>query len=378
MLFSRASKVSNFLIFVLFLGGLSDSGACFAHETTKHRAESHHFHHHTHKSHPKLHRHEHEHSAIPQKQVHHAALVTHDERSADVRSVAEKTVMAHEENKVQENTENKTQANKTQENKVRTIIKVAEVKSDTAKEHRWHRYWVEHREAEHRYWEEHREAGRRWAVEHHIHNPHLIRRSIEFATNTEHGIVALVHNAISSLRSTHYRYGGNYFNMSSGVYEVDCSDYVDDLLKISQPRAYADLADSTGTEKPTSSDYYRFFNNLPDNSGHAWQRVDDVESLRPGDILVFHNYRGGGHVMVVMGTPKLTQDDDNTYLVQVSDSASSRHSDDTRAPHVSGVGIGTLLLKANPETGEPSAYAWTVDSGWDHVRIAMAEPLINV
>lgn len=368
MLFSRASKVSNFLIFVLFLGGLSDSGACFAHETTKHRAESHHFHHHIHKSHPKPHHHEHRHSAIPQKNVHHAALVTHDEKSADVRSVAQKTVVAHEENKVQENTENKTQ----------TIRKAADVKSDTAKEHRWHRYWVEHREADHRYWEEHREAGRRWAVEHHIHNPHLIRRSIEFATNTEHGIVALVHSAIASLHRTHYRYGGNYFNMSSGVYELDCSDYVDDLLKISQPRAYADLADSTGTEKPTSSDYYRFFNNLPDNSGHAWQRVDDVESLRAGDILVFHNYSGGGHVMVVMNTPRLTQDDDNTYLVQVSDSASSRHSDDTRAPHLSGVGIGTLLLKANPETGEPSAYAWTVDSGWDHVRVAMAEPLSKI
>lgn len=363
MLFSKVSKVSTFSIAAVFLGGLLNSQLCFAHETAKHGTESHHHHrhHHSQKSHPNPHHHGH---VIEHKHLHHAA---------DIHLIAAKAAMMPEENKIQENknnTENKTQSNKAeQESKPRTMIKVADIrtKPDEVKEHRWHRYWVEHRE-----------AGHRWAVEHHIHNPHLIRRSIEFATNTEHGIVALVHNAIASLRSTHYRYGGNYFNMSSGVYEVDCSDYVDDLLKISQPKAYADLADSTGTEKPTSSDYYRFFNNLPDNSRHAWQRVDDVESLRPGDILVFHNYRGGGHVMVVMGTPMQTQDDDNTYLVQVSDSASSRHSDDTRAPHASGIGIGTLLLKANPETGKPSAYAWTVDSGWDHTHVAMAEPLSNV
>jgi hypothetical protein len=319
----------------LFLMGLLSSGLCFAKDSAKHRAESHHHHHHAQKSHSHSHHH-HRHEVAPNHLRH---------------VVAEKALTPQKEEHKEEHKE------------IRP--RTEPVKTEpTRKEHRWHRYWVEHRE-----------AGHRWAAEHHIHNPHLIRRSLEFAATTEQGIVALVHRAIASLQSTHYRYGGNYFNMSSGIYELDCSDYVDDLLKISQPRAYADLADATGTQKPTSSDYYRFFNNLPDNSGHAWQRVDDVEALKPGDILVFHNYSGGGHVMVVMNTPRLTQDDDSTYLVQVSDSASSRHSNDTRAPHVSGVGIGTLLLKTNPETGEPNAYAWTVDSGWDRVRVAMAEPL---
>jgi cell wall-associated NlpC family hydrolase len=348
MLFSRASTFSNFLIFVLFLGGLLSNGACFAQETLKHRGELHH--HHSH-HHIKPHHHSHHHSHAAQAHPTHPAI----------RPIAEKIIIPQKNPK-----ETKIQTEKVvehHENKKQEIKKVGE----EHREHRWHHYWVEHRE-----------AGHRWAAEHHIHNPHLIRRSIEFASNTEHGIVALVHSAMASLQHTHYRYGGNYFNMASGVYDLDCSDYVDDLLKISQPKAYADLADSMGTEKPTSSDYYRFFNNLPDNSDHSWQRVDDVESLRAGDILVFHNYGGGGHVMVVMNTPRMTQDDDSTYLVQVSDSASSRHSDDTRAPHVSGVGIGTLLLKANPETGQPSAYAWTVDSGWDHVRVAMAEPLSKV
>ena len=45
------------------------------------------------------------------------------------------------------------------------------------------------------------------------------------------------------------------------------------------------------------------------------------------------------------------------------------------AIHNSGIGIGTLQLKVNPKTGEPSAYAWKVGSCWKkNVKFAMARP----
>ena len=76
--------------------------------------------------------------------------------------------------------------------------------------------------------------------------------------------------------------------------------------------------------------------------------------------------------MVVMNKPVL---DNDALLVQVSDSAFSGHSDDTRLAHNSGVGIGTLLLKVNTYTGQPSAYAWEFNSPWkNRVNIAMARP----
>jgi cell wall-associated NlpC family hydrolase len=331
----------RFTIVFIFLIGLLNSSMVFAHEDAKHRPVHSHHHHHTvsklhhpvqghsskkispHPAHPPSH----PSPAVHQLPVHHAnavksvnarpVVIKTTARESFVRPAGEHLVMVHSE------------------------------------KHRW----------------------RHWAAEHHWHNPHLIRRSIVFAAATEQGIVSLIHKAIASLHQTHYRYGGNYFNMSNGIYDLDCSDYVDDLLRISQPRAYADLAGATHTEKPTSNDYYQFFNRLSDDSSRYWQKIDDVESLKPGDILVFRNYGGGGHVMVVMDNPTPALSDDSTYFVRVSDSAASRHSDDTRPSHVSGVGIGTLLLKANPQTGEPSAYAWTVDSGWDRVRVAMAEPV---
>ena len=108
--------------------------------------------------------------------------------------------------------------------------------------------------------------------------------------------------------------------------------------------------------------------------------MEDVEGLRPGDILVFR-YRGshrhshsGGHVMVVMNQPVRQG---NMYLVSVADSASSGHSQDTRTGvHSSGVGIGTLLLRINPKTGQPAAYAWKIGAQWrSNVNFAMARPM---
>jgi len=212
----------------------------------------------------------------------------------------------------------------------------------------------------------------------HFHNPHLIKASMDFAHTTKLHLVDLVHRAISALHFSRYRFGGTYFNLSRGIYEVDCSDYVDHLLRMAEPGAYRTLVASTHTEKPTSADYFKFFKNLPENPISGWQEIDNVADLKPGAILVFRysdeNDVPGGHVMVVMDKPVPTYDG-NAFAVRVSDSASSRHSNDTRSPHTSGIGIGTLMLKVDPHSGEPNAYAWTLNSGWKSIEAAMAEPV---
>ncbi len=113
------------------------------------------------------------------------------------------------------------------------------------------------------------------------------------------------------------------------------------------------------------------------NPRHYWNKVDNVKELQPGDILVFRNNKNShtgvsGHVMVVMNKPTRIQD---AFMVRVTDSASSGHSQDTRLPHTSGIGIGTMQIKVNPDTGEPSAYAWKLGSTFEHhVNFAMARP----
>lgn len=187
----------------------------------------------------------------------------------------------------------------------------------------------------------------------------------------------MIYKIISSLRYSSYKLGGTHIDTSRGVYVVDCSSYVDHILSTAFPRAYASLVNWSGNEKPTSDDYYHYFANLWSKSYRYWNPVGNIENLRPGDVLVFRNtstsgYERGGHVMIVMDKPKK---DAGIYEVRVSDAAPSGHSKDTRLPHTSGIGIGTLMLKANPDTSQPSAYAWKLGAQWKHnVAIAMARP----
>jgi cell wall-associated NlpC family hydrolase len=190
-------------------------------------------------------------------------------------------------------------------------------------------------------------------------------------------LAGFVRNTISTLRYTAYKLGGTHFDPSQGVYVLDCSDYVDHVLATVSPSAYLSLVNSSGSDKPTSQNYYNFFTGLSDNPRHYWNKVDDVKELQAGDILVFRNKntaRAGanGHVMVVMNKPIRIQD---AFQVRVADSAPVGHSQDTRLPHTSGIGMGIMQLKANPDTGHPSAYAWRLGSAFKRqVNFAMARP----
>ena len=199
-----------------------------------------------------------------------------------------------------------------------------------------------------------------------------------FVASIEQRLVEFVHNTVATLRYSVYKLGGQRFDTNRGVYILDCSSYVDRILEAVYPHAYSKLVNWTGSEKPTSYDYYNFFTSLDTKPQPFWTTVDDVEQLHPGDILVFRykNSSGdetGGHVMIVMDKPIF---DEDAFHVRVADSASSRHSEDTRVSNVSGIGIGTLQLKVNPKTYQPSAYAWRVGSRWkSNAYFAMARPI---
>jgi len=191
-------------------------------------------------------------------------------------------------------------------------------------------------------------------------------------------MVEFVKKTVDNLHYSSYKLGGKRFDPVRGVYIVDCSNFVDHILQNVYPDAYSNLVDSVGADNPASQHYFNFFRDLAEESDGHWNKINDIEQLQPGDILVFRykNSRGaetGGHVMVVMEKPERASD---VYFVRVADSARSRHSEDTRQLNESGIGIGTLLLKANPKTGQPSAFAWGVNSYWNkNVKFAMARPI---
>lgn len=197
--------------------------------------------------------------------------------------------------------------------------------------------------------------------------------------NAKQNLVGLVHKTVSTLHFSRYKLGGTYFNQLKGVYLVDCSDYVDHLLHNANPRAYFSLLNVSRTEKPTSLDYYDLFSALPDETWRDWQRVNNINELEAGDILVFRfknleGRRAAGHVMIVMNPPIIQRP--NIFAVRVSDSAPSGHSSDTRPPHKSGIGIGTLFIKVDPDTERPYAYAWKYGAPWrTDSNFAMGRPM---
>lgn len=200
-----------------------------------------------------------------------------------------------------------------------------------------------------------------------------------FVASIGQSLVDFVQKSVDTFRYSAYKMGGSHFDTSHGIYIVDCSGYVDHTLKAVYPNAYFSLVDSSGSSKPNTMHYYDFFKGLSEKPDGYWSKVEEIEKLEPGDILVFrqkNSHRSAaGHVMVVMSKPMR---DGDTYWVSVADSAPRGHSEDTRERHASGIGIGTLLLKVNPRTGQPSAYAWGAGSRWkNNVNFAMARPIDN-
>lgn len=203
--------------------------------------------------------------------------------------------------------------------------------------------------------------------------------STPFSFSFKQRLVSFVQKTVQTLHYSYYKLGGSQFDSKRGIYVVDCSGYVDNILEAVNPGAYLSLVNSTGADKPTTAHYYDFFNRLSYRNNNYWKKVDDVEKLDAGDILVFrstnryHHSIGGGHVMVIMDKPVWEED---AYQVRVADSAPSGHSADTRSNDYSGIGIGTLFLKVNPKTGKPYAYAWKDGASWKrNVKFAMARPV---
>jgi hypothetical protein len=200
------------------------------------------------------------------------------------------------------------------------------------------------------------------------------------ATGYTHTSMRYLNQVLQSLRYTHYKYGGNDFDVRRGVYALDCSHYVDHLIAASTPKAYDSVKRYSRTPSPVTNDYYSFFHNIPyEQIAYNWYRVKQTQNLRPGDIIVYRYYHtyhtGSGHMMIVAGLPKRDTHYTNIYRVLVSDSAYSGHSNDSRGPHHSGVGIGTLLLKVDPHTGIAYQYAWKEGAHWQGSNIAMGRPM---
>jgi hypothetical protein len=184
-------------------------------------------------------------------------------------------------------------------------------------------------------------------------------------------IVAAAHAIIKKMTHTVYTHE-THVDISAGVFDVDCSAFVDLLLKEVAPKHLAALTTMKGHRHLLAEDYEANFSASKPPEG--WKRITRVADAQPGDILCWKSstHEEGdktdtGHVMVIEVAPTLLpatnarQNPKGTgapiYAVHVIDSTVSPHGNDTRTTGQSGIGRGTIFVEVDA-SGALSAFHW--------------------
>jgi hypothetical protein len=177
-------------------------------------------------------------------------------------------------------------------------------------------------------------------------------------------------------------------DQAAGSYEYDCVGFVSHALKRAAPQAWATAAKITGIAKgriPSPARYRAFFAGLAEKPQPGWEAVGKASDLRRGDVVAWEHKTENavGHAVVVGGTPLLLPD--GSWLVEVYDSTSSPHGDDSRPKdrraqvldstgRRSGLGHGMMVFLVDPASGALAGVRWSPKAKAITVPIAAGRP----
>jgi hypothetical protein len=207
------------------------------------------------------------------------------------------------------------------------------------------------------------------------------RRVTPMATNPLPAqLAAQAEFIVNNLQQTDYQYD-EIIDPAAGVYDCDCSAFVDFILEGLAPNHYAMIP--AVEPLPRAFEYYDFFAGLTPESTGGWHKIDLLKDTRRGDIIAwrFPEIEPGhdtGHVVFVAETP--SQDSSSIFSIRVYDSADQPHFDDTRGPgpdqFPNGVGSGFLKFLVDG-AGRPVAFQFAPSDGFTTLPIAIGrvEPL---
>ncbi len=208
-------------------------------------------------------------------------------------------------------------------------------------------------------------------------------------------VITEVDRVMSLLRSTKYTLTNYVVNVDGGYLAVDCSKYVEAILKEVSLAHYSEIPKSSSSGLTSlAKDYYNHFSSLPlqENGTGSWIRIEKIEDARPGDIISYiHDVEGAttGHVMIICSYPVISNYSPADYCLLINDAANSGHFEDTRNNEgiytedysymaylhfdngeikYSGVGIGNMWF----HFGDNSYYRWSsADGNQVNKRIAI-------
>lgn len=160
---------------------------------------------------------------------------------------------------------------------------------------------------------------------------------------------------------------------TTGSYRYDCVGFVSYALRQAAPQAWDSVFKGTGIAKgriPSPPRYQVFFASLAEKPQPGWEAVIKPSELRPGDVVAWEHKTESavGHAVIIGGVP--VRAEDGSWVVEVYDSTSSPHADDSRRDdkraqvleatgRPSGLGRGTMAFVTDPESGALIGLRWS-------------------
>jgi hypothetical protein len=182
---------------------------------------------------------------------------------------------------------------------------------------------------------------------------------------------------VDTLTETEYEYGG-FIDPDAGIYDCDCNQFVECVLKELAPSHYALIPKEAKQPLPRAFEYYLYFSGLGTQTS-GWKQIVRLADARRGDILAWElplvKGQDTGHVVFLGDTP--VEIEDGVWSVRVYDSADKPHFDDTRADGTTGVGSGFIRFQVDDE-GRPTGFMFSPAATVFEKRpiaIGRAEPL---
>ena len=170
-------------------------------------------------------------------------------------------------------------------------------------------------------------------------------------------IVGMARQIVEDLKQSVYAHQTD-IDESKDIYNCDCSGLVDFILQSVAPEHFKQIAPNHH-HRPLAVDFYDTFVHAPTTrpTKTGWQQINRIEDVLPGDVLAWKKLdrKPGdttGHV-VIINSPAM-REGDNLVRLEIIDSTTAPHADDTRPKGHGGVGEGTVWFDID-DSGQPLA-----------------------
>jgi len=199
------------------------------------------------------------------------------------------------------------------------------------------------------------------------------------AQNPAERIVARAREIVHDSKQSTYDHHTD-IDESQNIYKCDCSGLVGYILKSVAPAHFKQLVVNRHHFRPLAVDFYDTFITAPTTrpSQTGWQQIDRIEDVLPGDVLAWKKLdrKPGdttGHV-VVINSPAM-REGDNLVRIEIIDSTTAPHADDTRPRGQTGVGAGSVWFDID-DSGKPVGYhSRNRDGKAMHMPISIGRPV---